>query len=153
MIFYCDAFSSWSGRFEPLYNVQRTLESIEMILFHLDTNGMPYHSEELEKTLKKAMDDGQTRGIQLRYFTVTFYKKGTCHIEFTNADVLKSFNLFACQRKGWLPPSYGKKTYRDMGAADKKVVDSYEGESSYTDSLTRGLIPTDSTLLRLAAAQ
>lgn len=153
VIFYCDAFSSWSGRFDPLYNVQRTLESIEMILFHLDTNGMPYSSQELEKTLKKAMTDGQTRGIQLRYFTVTFYKKGTCHIEFTNADVLKSFNLFACQRKGWLPPSYGKKTYRDMGAADKKVVDSYEGESSYTDSLTRGLIPTDSTLLRLAAAQ
>src|SRR5699024_2734056 len=89
------------------------------------------------------------QNIQLRYFNATFYKKGTCHIEFTNEDVLKSFNLFASQKKSWLPPSYGKKSYRDMSAADKKVVDSFEGEASYTDNLARGLIPTTKTLLRL----
>ena len=89
--------------------------------------------------------------LQFRYFKATFYKKGTCHIEFTNEDVLKSFNLFASQKKGWLPPSYGKKSYRDMSAADKKVVDSFEGEASYTDTLSRGLIPTTKTLLRLGA--
>ena len=85
------------------------------------------------------------------YFTATFYKKGTCHIEFTNTDVLKSFNLYAGQRKGWLPPTYGKKSYHDMAAADRRVVDSYEGEASYTDTLTRHLIPTQSTFLQLNA--
>ena len=71
---------------------------------------------------------GQTQKIQLHYFTATFYKTGTCHLEFTNTDVLKSFNLYAGQRKRWLPPTYGKKSYHDMAAADRRVVDSYEGD-------------------------
>ena len=36
-------------------------------------------------------------------------------------------------------------------AADRRVVDSYEGEASYTDTLTRHLIPTQSTFLQLNA--
>jgi hypothetical protein len=62
---------------------------------------------------------------------VTFYKKGTCHIEFTNLDLLAKFNLFASQRKGWLPPSYGKKTYNDMTREEKAVVDDFEGQQEY----------------------
>lgn len=38
-----------------------------------------------------------------------------------------------------------------MPAADRKVVDSFEGEESYTDTLTRHLIPTKSTFLQLNA--
>ena len=38
-----------------------------------------------------------------------------------------------------------------MAAADRRVVDSYEGEPSYTDTLTRHLIPTQSTFLQLNA--
>ena len=151
VIFNCDAYSRWSCRFDPEYTVRDTLENIEMVLFHLDTNGVPYDSTKLRDALKAAAAAGQTTKIQLRYFTATFYKKGTCHIEFTNEDVLKSFNLLACQRKGWLPPTYGKKRYHDMSAAERQVVDDYEGEASYTDSLTRGLIPTTATLLRIAA--
>lgn len=83
--------------------------------------------------------------------TATFYKKGTCHIEFTNTDVLKSFNLFASQKKGWLPPTYGKKAYKDMSDIDKQVIDSYEGEASYTDTLARHLIPTTTQFLQLHA--
>lgn len=152
VIFNCDAYSRWSCRFDPEYTVRDTLENIEMVLFHLDTNGVPYNSTKLRDTLKAAAAAGQTTKIQLRYFTATFYKKGTCHIEFTNEDVLKSFNLLACQRKGWLPPTYGKKWYHDMSAAERQVVDDYEGEASYNDSMARGLIPTNATLLRLPAA-
>ena len=123
-----------------------------MKIYHfLDTNGKPYNGDELRAALKAAEESGQTRNIQLHYFKVTFYKKGTAHIEFTNTDVLKSFNLYAGQKKGWLPPTYGKKNYHDMPAADRKVVDSFEGEESYTDTLTRHLIPTKSTFLQLNA--
>ena len=65
--------------------------------------------------------------------------------------VFQSFNLFASQKKGWLPPSYGKKSYHDMSKAEQKIVDSYEGEASYTDTLARHLIPTKATLLQLNA--
>ena len=47
--------------------------------------------------------------------------------------------------------SYGKKAYHDMSKAEQKIVDSYEGEASYTDTLARHLIPTKSTLLQLNA--
>ena len=149
VIFRCNAYSDWSGKFEPAWQCERHLAQIERVLHYLDTNGKKYNGDALRTTLKAAESSGQSAKIQLQYFTATFYKKGTCHIEFTNEDVLKSFNSFASQKKGWLPPSYGKKSYRDMSAADKKVVDSFEGEASYTDTLTRHLIPTTTSLLQL----
>ena len=85
------------------------MAQIERVLHFLDTNGKPYNGDELRAALKAAEESGQTRNIQLHYFKVTFYKKGTAHIEFTNTDVLKSFNLYAGQKKGWRPPTYGKR--------------------------------------------
>ena len=149
VIFRCNAFDTYDGRFCPRYNATGHVAQIERVLHFLDTNGKPYNGDELRAVLDAAEKSGQTQKIQLHYFTATFYKKGTCHIEFTNTDVLKSFNLYAGQRKGWLPPTYGKKSYHDMAAADRRVVDSYEGEASYTDTLTRHLIPTQSTFLQL----
>ena len=151
VIFRCNAFDTYDGRFCPRYNATGHVAQIERVLHFLDTNGKPYNGDELRAVLDAAEKSGQTQKIQLHYFTATFYKKGTCHIEFTNTDVLKSFNLYAGQRKGWLPPTYGKKSYHDMAAADRRVVDSYEGEASYTDTLTRNLIPTQSTFLQLNA--
>ena len=151
VIFRCNAFDNFDGRFCPQYDATDRVAQIERVLHFLDTNGKPYNGDELRAALDAAEKSGQTQKIQLHYFTATFYKKGTCHIEFTNTDVLKSFNLYAGQRKGWLPPTYGKKSYHDMAAADRRVVDSFEGEASYTDTLTRHLIPTQSTFLQLNA--
>lgn len=139
------------GAFAPCYDCERKLNQIERVLHFLDTNGKTYEDQKLRDALKAAKDAGKTSKIQLEYFTATFYKKGTCHIEFTNTDVLKSFNLFASKKKGWLPPCYGKKAYKDMSEADKKVIDSYEGSSSYADTIKRGLIPTTQRFLQLGA--
>lgn len=151
VIFRCQAFSDWSGRFEPSWNAESCLSRIERTLHYLDTNGKKYNGDDLRATLKAAGEAGQSQKVQFHYFTATFYKKGTCHIEFSNDDILKSFNLFASQKKGWLPPSYGKKSYHDMSKAEQKIVDSYEGEASYADTLARHLIPTKATLLQLNA--
>ena len=67
----------------------------------------------------------------MKYFSITFYKKGTCHITFTNEELLKKFNIFGAQYKGWLPPSYGKKAYKDMTTEEKAVVNDFEGETEY----------------------
>lgn len=149
VIFRCNAFNMW-GEYEP-YLCERKLSQIERVLHFLDTNGKTYDGQAMRDALKAAKEARQTSKIQLEYFTATFYKKGTCHIEFTNTDVLKSFNLFASQKKGWLPPTYGKKAYKDMSNSDKQVIDSYEGEASYTDTLTRHLIPTTTQFLQLHA--
>lgn len=119
------------GGYKPTHrDVIHKLTDIEKGFNYLD--GGLTDSIDLEATLKKAEEDGVTSKIQLKYFLVTFYKKGTCHIEFTNDELLKKFNIFGAQRKGWLPPSYGKRKYAEMAPEEKAVVDEFEGEQEYS---------------------
>ncbi len=37
--------------------------------------------------------------------------------------------------KGWRPPAYGKKKYAEMDEAERAVVDEFEGEASYSETL------------------
>ncbi|HHX67963.1 MAG TPA: DUF4942 domain-containing protein, partial [Gallicola sp.] len=129
---YMNAFNDWNGSFEPGYKVLNKLRDIEKILNYLDGNRTL--DVDLEEVLKLAQADNRTTKIPLKYFNITFYKKGTCHIEFTNLELLKKFNIYGCQNKGWLPPSYGKKTYNEMDIAEQEVVNEFEGKESYNDT-------------------
>lgn len=126
---YHDLGYSWGG-FRPTdYKVIGKLQDIEKCFNYLD--GGLTEAVDLEESLKFAEEYGETKDIQLKYFTVTFYKKGTCHITFNNDELLKKFNIFGSQHKGWLPPSYGKKAYKDMTVEEKVVVNEFEGEKEY----------------------
>lgn len=126
---YHDLGFSWGG-FRPTdYKVIRKLQDIEKCFNYLD--GGLTDAVDLEESLKFAEEYGETKDIQLKYFTITFYKKGTCHITFNNDELLKKFNIFGSQHKGWLPPSYGKKIYKDMTAEEKFVINEFEGEKEY----------------------
>lgn len=126
---YHDLGYSWGG-FRPTdYKVIGKLQDIEKCFNYLD--GGLTEAVDLEESLKFAEEYGETKDIQLKYFTVTFYKKGTCHITFNNDELLKKFNIFGSQHKGWLPPSYGKKVYKDMTEEEKAVVNEFEGEKEY----------------------
>lgn len=57
--------------------------------------------------------------------------RGTCHLEFTNEELLKKLNIFGGQHKRWLPPGYGKKNYQQLDPEEKIVVDEFEGKESY----------------------
>lgn len=118
------------GGFKPTrYDVINKLRDIEKCLNYLD--GGLTESVDLEKTLADAEKNEKTKNISLKYFNVTFYKKGTCHITFTNEELLKKFNIFGSQHKGWLPPSYGKNMYHDMQKEEQQIVDAFEGEKAY----------------------
>ena len=105
------------------------LKDIEKCFNYLD--GGLTEAVDLEKSLEFAEEYGESKNIVLKYFNVTFYKKETCHITFTNEELLKKFNIFGAQHKGWLPPSYGKKKYSDMTSEEKAVVNDFEGEVEY----------------------
>lgn len=125
------AYNEFWGRYEPSdYKIVNKLQDMEKCFNYLD--GGLTEAVDLEESLKFAEEYGETKDIQLKYFTVTFYKKGTCHITFNNDELLKKFNIFGSQHKGWLPPSYGKKTYKDMTAEEKAVVNEFEGEKEYS---------------------
>ena len=126
---YKRSYYSYS-QYEPdRYDIVSKLQDIEKCFNYLD--GGLTEAVDLKTSLSKAKNEGKTRNIELKYFNLTFFKKGTCHITFKNKELLKKFNIFGSQHKGWLPPSYGKKKYNEMSTEEKKVIDEFEGESSY----------------------
>ena len=126
---YMDAFNNWDKKFEPHYTVTQKLSDIEKSLNYLDGNRTM--NIDLCDTLNKAKEDNKTTKIELKYFNVTFYKKGTCHLEFTNLELLKKLNIYGCQKKNWLPPSYCNKIYDDMDIEEQTIIDEFEGKKSY----------------------
>lgn len=126
---FYDLSYSWGGFRPTRYDVISKLQDIEKCFNYLD--GGLTEAVDLEESLKFAEEYGETKNIQLKYFTVTFYKKGTCHIVFNDDELLKKFNIFGSQHKGWLPPSYGKKKYQDMTQEERAVVNEFEGEKEY----------------------
>lgn len=132
--FYEDVWSRYSKEYQPdNYGVVRKLSDIEKALNYLD--GGFTNAIDLGTTLRLAKQCGQSKSIRLKFFDVTFYKKGTCHITFTNDELLKKFNIFGSQKKGWLPPSYGKKRYAEMDAEEQAVIREFEGEESYDETM------------------
>lgn len=123
-------WSQWSGDYRPDdYDVVKKLSDIEKVFDYLgSTRELRY---DLPGMLAYARQTGTSRKIHCTYFDVTFYKKGTCHIEFTDLDALEKFNLFAAKNKNWLPPCYGKKAYQDMSNEEQAVVDSFQGKERY----------------------
>lgn len=129
------AFGYYYGSdFDPCrYDLFESLKDIEKALNYLDggiTDGM-----DIENTLRKAKEDKQSSKIRCKYFDITFYKKGTCHITFTNEELLKKLNIFGSQQKGWLPYDYGNKAYSDMTKEEQEVIDAFEGVESYNKTL------------------
>ena len=124
-----DMSYSWGGFKPAQYDVVNKLRDIEKCFDYLD--GGLTNSFDLELVLKDAQANEQSKNIELKYFDVTFFKKGTCHITFRNEELLKKFNIFGSQQKGWLPPSYGKMKYKDMTKKEQEVIDEFQGEADY----------------------
>lgn len=124
-----NAFSTWDSKFECDYKVIEKLSDIEKALSYLD-GGINNHDNLIE-TLELHKKTGNTKKINLNYFMVTFYKKGTCHIQFTNQDLLSKFNLYGSRKKGWLPPSYGHKPYTEMNEEERSIIDDFQGYKDY----------------------
>lgn len=123
------AYDNWDKKFRS-YEVLNKFRDIEKVFDFLDSG-----RTEWEGTVEAAFDEAEatqnTKNIDTKYFTVTFFKKGTAHFVFKDEALLEKFNLFASQQKGWLPPNYGKKRYDDMTPAEQHVVDSFQGREQY----------------------
>lgn len=129
IISFYDAFSNWDKRFRS-GRVTSKFRDIEKVFDFLDSGRTDWPGD-IESVFRIAETTQNTRNIDTKYFTVTFFKKGTAHLVFKDMELLEKFNLFAGQKKGWLPPSYGKKKYADMNAEEQHVVDSFQGRERY----------------------
>lgn len=122
---------SWDRDSMSEYTMNSTISDIEKVLDYLagDRHGCAWNTA---RHLQIAAQTSQSKDIPCKYFSVTFYKKGTMHIKFyDNAQpLLERFNIFASQKKGWLPPTYGRAHYADMSDEEKAVVDSFHGNGN-----------------------
>lgn len=131
------AYDEWRGEYMfRSYKVRDALRDIEKVFDFLD-NGRTHWDGTLDAALKYADEMGAARNIDTKYFTMTLYKKGTAHLVFKDEALLEKFNLFASQKKGWLPPEYGRKRYADMNEEERHVVDSFQGREKYEQVMAR----------------
>lgn len=124
---YMNAFDTWGSGVS--YRVADKLRDIEKVFTYIDSGVLQLDHVDMEKALKFSFDYGQTRDIELKYFSVSFFKKGTAHFKFDDKykQVIDRFNYIACSLKGWLPNSFAKKNYKDMTAQEKNVVKTFCG--------------------------
>lgn len=142
--------SAWSKCVD--YDAQRKLADMVKVFNYLSDSKVDV-PQLIDWTCSYADQVGRFTGLDLRYFDVSLYKKGTCHIRFTDQYLLDKFNIFGSQRKGWLPPSYGKKSYVEMDEEEKAVIDSFQGQEKYEEVYRNAAryIVDPSTLLLSAA--
>lgn len=90
------------------YKGRDILEELEKIFTYLDAEKRD--GEPIYPILSKAFGRWKYAGERLhfKYFDVEFKKKGTLHLWFNDLELLKKFNIFGANKKGWLPNDYGK---------------------------------------------
>ena len=110
-----------------VYEAVSVLQDIEKVLNYFDGNMTA--PVDLHSVIEQAQDN--PKNIECKFFKVTFYKKGTCHITFTNQALIDKFNIYVGQNKNWLPPHYGTVNYDDMTDEEQAVIDDFQGKDNY----------------------
>ena len=122
---------SWQAGKLDEYRIYGTINDLEKSLHYLD-KGEVGISYDIEGAIRTA-NYNDKKEVHLSYFSVKFYKKGTAHLTFHPEvkPIIERLNIFAGRNKGWLPPSYGRKRYKDMDAEEKAVIDEFQGQEAY----------------------
>lgn len=133
------------------WRVNCLISDLERAMNYLDRGETSFHTP-IEHAVRIA-NEAYTNKADFTYFTCTFYRKGTCHIKFKPeaSRIIDRLNIFAGQKKNWLPPTYGKKHYADMTAEEQAVIDDFQGADSYEKTIADPsmLITSGSALMAL----
>ena len=122
--------ATWSGGHQIRWRAEERLQDIVKVLNYLAEEKEEHVSSRVSLAVRKA-NDAHDFDLDLGHIRVKFFKKGTAHIWFQDLALLNKFNIFGSQRKGWLPPAYGKKSYDEMTAEERAVVDEFQGREAY----------------------
>lgn len=119
-----DAYTTISphGCFEVLSDLEKALNYLD----NRETSDIDMMTQ-----LEAAKIADRNRNISCKYFSVTFFKKGTCHIKFHDRKIVDRLNIYVGRNKAWLPPSYGKVRYDEMDEESRRVVDEFQGREAY----------------------
>lgn len=141
----------WRNEKLDTYRVYSLISDLERAMNYLDRGETTFHTP-IDRAVRIANMNDMNKA-DFTYFTCTFYKKGTCHIKFKPevSRIIDRLNIFAGQKKNWLPPTYGKKHYADMTAEEQAVIDDFQGADSYEKTIADPsmLITSGSALMAL----
>ena len=144
---YDSRFDSWS-----VYHIRDTLAELEKILNYF-SKGISCSLDCFDRIRDRFVtsSDKYVSGTKIHcaYFDIAFYKKGSCHIWFTDKDVIQRFNYFGGKTKNWLPPYYGKVSYEELDPESKDIVDSFEGRQSYFENVSSGVYNFELNTIKL----
>lgn len=127
-----DKYGRWKDTLEGLdvRGCFSVLNDLEKALDYIDCGETVPTS--LEQMLKTAAANGMTT-VTCKYFSVTFYKKGTCHIKFHSQKIVDKLNIYVGRHRMWLPPTYGIVHYDDMDSESRRVIDEFQGKEKYDE--------------------
>lgn len=125
----CYSCYAWERSEINVYDLEKKLGDIEKSLDYID-RGVTGECG-LLGVLTRAVSEKKTKNIMCKYFSVTFYKKGTAHITFHDQRIVDVLNIYAARGKNWLPPCYGKKKYSEMSPEERAVIDDFQGREEY----------------------
>lgn len=141
-------YSAWSKSMD--YRAAAELRDMVKVFNYLSSHKLSNVPQLVGNILHRAEQRGRFTGMDMIYFTVDVYKKGTCHIKFKDENLLEKFNIFGSQRRGWLPPAYGRKPYEEMSQEEKTVIDDFQGKEKYNEVVRESeyyLVDTSQLLL------
>jgi len=120
------------------FDIYRAKEKIRDLVKTLDYLDNGVTSDDIyspDYKIEFSLKNNVTKNIEVKHLEVTFYKKGTLHIKFTNDTLLEKFNLFCGLNKKMLPPNYGRKHYKDMPEDEQAVVREFSGTVENYESI------------------
>lgn len=118
-----------SSEYFRCYELENKISDIEKVFNYL-SDGTTVGSS-VENVVYWANKQQKNRNLHFKYFDASIFKKGTCHLKFTDEAVVDALNIYVGKHKNWLPPSYGKVAYDDMSAEEKAVIDDFQGREEY----------------------
>lgn len=123
----------WTQEKLDEYDIVKTISDLERSLMYLDKGEIGWQRDPYNVIHMANELGNQRKELDFTYFSCKFYKKGTCHIKFRPeaAPIVDRLNIFAARNRNWLPPSYGRKQYKDMSEKERAVIDEFQGEEAY----------------------
>lgn len=118
-----------SSEYFRCYELEHKISDIEKVFNYL-SDGTTVGSS-VENVVYWANKQQKNRNLHFKYFDASIFKKGTCHLKFTDEAVVDALNIYVGKHKNWLPPSYGKVAYDEMSAEEKAVIDDFQGREEY----------------------
>ena len=114
------------------------LTEVEKVFVYLDASRT--EGDSVEQIILNKYGYGSSKSyagedLEFKYFDVEVKKKGTIHIKWKCDELIKKLTIIGCKAHGTLPNDYGTKKYKDLDKEHKDVVDSFESEKEYGDTV------------------